>query len=98
MLIHESWRDEIGWMLAVLGIAAVLLAVIDLFTQMVIGVYVEAWMVLVPGVVVLVIGLGLHVSRPVAADGKSARGAPADDRASARRDDPQHPTAAPPTG
>lgn len=64
MRMHESWRDEIGWVLAVIGAGALALTIIDLFFEIVVATYVPAWLLFVAAVVLLGLGLGLHMARP----------------------------------
>ena len=64
MRMHESWRDEIGWILAVVGAVLLLLGVIDVFTQVFLITTIPAWPVFVVGLVLLVGGWALHMTRP----------------------------------
>ena len=62
MQVHSPWRDEIGWMLAMVGVAMVAFAVIDHLTWVKLNQLVEMWvLVLVVGVLLVVIGFGLHL-------------------------------------
>lgn len=64
MQTHESWRDEVGWVLAIVGAGLLILSIIDLFFKVVIETYVPAWLLFVVAIVLLVLGLGLHMARP----------------------------------
>ncbi len=65
MRIHESWREEIGWFLVILGAAAFLFALIEAFAR---GFASPAsnspWVGVAVGAVVVLVGLALHATRP----------------------------------
>ncbi|MEX0777361.1 MAG: hypothetical protein WD042_16780 [Phycisphaeraceae bacterium] len=65
MRIHESWREEIGWFMAVLGVAGVLFALgemlIRAFSVRFDGTW---WVALVAAAVIALVGMVLHATRP----------------------------------
>ena len=63
--IHESWREEIGWILVLFGVAGAIFEVLNLALGT--GLPREssiAWMLLGIALVVSLVGLALHFTRP----------------------------------
>lgn len=65
MQVHEAWRDEIGWIIAVIGAVLLIFGLMDQFTRaLVVGTSIEPWVVYVVAIGLVVVGLGLHAARP----------------------------------
>lgn len=79
MQTHESWRDEVGWVLAVVGSGLLALTIIDLFFAIVVGTYVPAWGLFLLSAVLLGLGIGLHLARPARPTTESTAPTTADD-------------------
>jgi len=79
MQTHASWRDEIGWILAVIGAGALSLTIIDLFFEIVVARHVPAWLLFLAAVVLLALGLGMHLARPGRSKAAPAEEPPAGD-------------------
>ena len=65
MRVHEDWREEIGWFLAVFGIAGLLFAVAEILFRAYAPTMLQTWWI-VMGVaaVVAIVGFVLHLTRP----------------------------------
>ncbi len=65
MQVHEAWRDEIGWIIVVIGAVLLIFGLMDQFTRaLVVGTSVQPWIVYVTAGVLVIVGLLLHAARP----------------------------------
>lgn len=61
MQVHSPWRDEIGWVLALLGLVVVAIVVADRVSILKLEDMLDAWMaLLICGVLLVGVGIGLH--------------------------------------
>lgn len=72
MRMHESAREEVGWLMTLVGVVALVLGIIDVWLAgQAANVLLPgwAWGVIVLGAVLTLAGLWLHVTRPRRTDG-----------------------------
>ncbi len=87
MQVHSPWRDEIGWVLALIGLVIIAVVIADRMTILELEDMLSAWMaLLIGGVLLVAVGIGLHFEsmprRKAKAEAKTDQATPPSDAGS----------------